>query len=290
MITIRSEVPFFVSNMKMSRNKLFSCVLAFLLPMAIFSQRGVEIGGLIGVSNYFGDLNTDFRITEPGPAASFLARYNLNNRLSFSGLLSYAYIYAKDENSENDFEQARNLSFGSHLGVIGGRMEFNFLPYTHGSYDEAFTPYILVGFSGFYFNPRAKLNDTWYSLKSLTTEGQDNEYFSFSGAFVLGGGMKFDLTREWSINIELVHHRVFTDYLDDVSGTYPNLTSLRSRKGDIAADLSDPSIATDQFTNIGEEGRQRGNSKDGDSFNLIQVGLVYYFSKVRCPAISNNYD
>ena len=271
--------------------RIFAIVMLFVFSSnSLLAQKGVEVGGTVGFSQYFGDLNTEFRFTEPGPALSFLGRYNFNNRISVSGTLTYAYLYAKDSNSENDFEQARNLSFASHIADVSARFEFNFLPYTHGSYDEAFTPYIFGGLSGFYFNPRAELDGTWHNLRPLTTEGQDNEYYNLSGAWLFGGGFKFDISRLWSVNIEIRSYQVFTDYLDDVSGTYPNMTDLLNRRGQLAVDLSDRSVDNELFPEIGEEGRQRGNSKDNDNFNLIQFGLVYYFAKVRCPAISNSYD
>ena len=263
-------------------------IIVLLSSLHVDAQRGWEAGGSLGISYYFGDLNTGYSLSQPGPAATLNARYNFNSRTSIVFTGSYAYIYADDANSNNDYERARNLSFASHIGDLAATFEFNFLPYIHGSYNESFTPYVLTGFSVFSFNPKAKLNDTWYALRDLGTEGQQagNEYFLISGAWVFGAGFKMDLNRVWSINIELNSHQVFTDYLDDVSTRYADKNVIQSRRGPIAAALSDRSIENPDFPEIGEPGRQRGDSKDNDSFNLLKVSLMYYFGRVRCPAIS----
>jgi len=41
------------------------CLIAFS-SIAAHAQKGWELGGWIGASNYFGDLNTNFRINDPG--------------------------------------------------------------------------------------------------------------------------------------------------------------------------------------------------------------------------------
>lgn len=264
-------------------------ILGLLGGFSLSAQRGWEVGGSLGISYYFGDLNTQYSLSKPGPAASINGRYNFNTRTSIAFTGSYAYIYADDADSKNEYEQARNLSFASHLGDLAATIEFNFLPYRHGSYNESFTPYVLTGFSVLHFNPRAKLDDNWYALRDLGTEGQaqGNEYFLITGSWVFGGGFKMDLTRVWSLNFEINSHQVFTDYIDDVSTVYPDLGALESRKGTIAARLSDRSIENPDFPELGQEGKQRGDSKDNDSFNIFKVSLMYYFGRVRCPAISH---
>lgn len=256
-----------------------------LLALSLNAQKGWEIGPWVGVSNYFGDLNTSFDFTEVGPAAGFLARYNWNNRIDSKMSLNYTLVYGDDEDSPNSFEKRRNLRFRSDIIDLTGQMEFNFLPYIHGSQDYYFTPYLLGGFNILYHRPTTEFEGTRYALRPLGTEGQaeGEEYNAITGGLVLGGGFKWDLDQDWSINIEFALKRLFTDYLDDVSGTYPNATSLRARRGDIAAELSDRSVGE----KIGELGRQRGNSRDNDTYTTLGVGLVYYFGRLECPDIGN---
>jgi len=270
---------------------LFSLLLFATASTNVDAQRGWEVGGLVGAGWYFGDLNTSYSLSSPGPAASLAARYNFNKRICVAGQLSYAWLHADDANSQNDYEKARNLHFRSHTFDASGVIEFNFMPYTHGSYDEPFTPYMLTGFALTRFSPQAELNGVWHDLRDLGTEGQapGNEYFKVSGAWILGLGFKFDLNRTTSVNIEARMYRLFTDYLDDVSTVYADNGRIASRRGTIAAQLADPSFDNDEFPDIGTAGRQRGDANDNDVYATMKVGLMYYFGKVRCPSISRPY-
>ena len=106
-------------------------------------------------------------------------------------------------------------------------------------------------------------------------------------AFVYGGGFKVALTEVWSLNFEISARKLFTDYLDDVSKTYPNMNDVRKQNGEIAVQLSDPSITTDGQPKVGQFGRQRGDSKSNDMYTMFGVSLLYYFGDLRCPPVNN---
>jgi opacity protein-like surface antigen len=267
-------------------NKNFvALVLFFAFSISLQAQRGWEIGGGAGVSYYFGDLNTRFNLSHPGLSAGLSARYNFNNRicLKFSG--TFGQIGADDAYSANVFEKRRNLNFKSNVWDGTAQIEFNFLPYVHGSRDNFFTPYLLGGFSVFKFNPKGRLNGTWYELASLGTEGQfrGEEYYTTQAGFTYGGGFKIDLNADWSMNIEFSARRLFTDYLDDVSTVYPNVRDLERSKGKLAAELSDPSIVGIDGQKLGVQGRQRGNSNTKDTYMFVGVSFMYYFATLDCP-------
>ncbi len=263
-------------------------IIICLCGLAQFStaQKGWELGAWAGASQYFGDLNTNYKIHNPNLAGGIVARYNLNKRicLKFSG--NYTNIEAYDRNSDNVFELQRNLSFQSEIIDGTAQLEFNFLPYEHGSNDEWFTPYLLAGFSMFSYNPTAELNGDTYELRELGTEGQFNgeEYATNAAAFTFGGGFKFDINYRWSVNIELATRSPYTDYIDDVSGIYADLEDIENLRGPIAAQLADrsPEILGPGL-GIGEQGRQRGNGKDNDLYAMLGVSIMYYFGQIRCP-------
>lgn len=265
--------------------KYILLIVAITLTIQVSAQKGWEVGPWLGISNYFGDLNTSYDFTEIGPAGGVIARYNHNARINTKFGLNYTFIYADDADSPNSFEQRRNLSFRNDIAELSGQVEFNFFPLIHGSKEYFFTPYLFGGFNVLLHSPKTKYEGTWHRLRPLGTEGQleGEEYGIFSGGFIIGGGFKWDISEDWSVNIELSARRLITDYIDDVSGTYPNSTSLRNRRGEIAAELSDRSIGE----KIGEFGRQRGNSRDNDTYTLFGVGLVYYFGTLECPDLSN---
>lgn len=268
-------------------------LFAFALVASVFTaqaQAGWELGGWVGVSHYFGDLNTEFRVDKPGFSGGLIGRYNFNNRICLKMSANYGKVAATDANSKNSFEQQRNLNFESRILDGAMQLEFNFLPYIHGSKHDNYTPYLFAGFNVFNFNPQTEFNGETVDLRPLGTEGQfrGEEYYATQGGFVYGAGFKIDINYEWSLNFELSARRLFTDYLDDVSGVYPDMGDLEALRGDIAVALSDRSIPDENQVKIGQEGRQRGNSKAGDAYVFFGVGIVYYFGDIRCPNVSRN--
>ncbi len=267
-------------------------LVIFALPLLLGAQqRGWEGGGWIGASYYFGDLNTNYDLSMPGLAGGVIGRFNFNNRLAFKFGGNIGTIMGNDAVSKNPFERARNLSFKSAIVEGLAQLEFNFLPYTHGSSDEFFTPYLFAGLNVFHFNPKTELNGEWIELRPLGTEGQfkGEEYYAVNAGLVYGGGFKIDLSYEWSINIEISARALFTDYLDDVSGFYANQDQLRRSRGELAATLADRSIIIPGVNEgpLGQSGRQRGSNSSNDSYVMIGVGIVYYFGDLKCPTYGN---
>lgn len=253
-------------------------------------QKGWEIGGLGGISYYFGDLNTEWDLTHPGYAFGLGARYNFNNRVSLKVSANYATISGDDKYSSNDFQLARNLNFKSNIFEGTFQFEFNFLPYTHGSKDDYYTPYVLSGITVFHFDPKTEYQDKLVSLQPLGTEGQfsGDEYYLIKAGIPYGVGFKYDFNYEWSMNIEFVGHWIFTDYLDDVSQNYPDKEDLSNLHGQIAVDLSDPSLPGGDKYGLGDTGRQRGNGKNNDTWATARIGVFYYFGSVPCPSFSGS--
>lgn len=252
------------------------------------AQIGYEAGGFLGMGWYFGDLNPDFNISHPGPAVGLMGRYNFNERLCMALNFNYTRVFGNDQWSDNPYQKARNLNFTSNIFDFGGRFEFNFLEYKHGSDDHWFTPYVFGGLSVFSFNPKTKYDGVWHNLRDLGTEGQfiGEEYYVIQPALNYGFGVKIDINYNWSINMELDMRYLWTDYLDDVSTVYPDKAEIQALRGPVAAALSDRSIPNDDFPQIGQFGRQRGDSQNNDLYAMVKVGLVYYFGEIRCPEIT----
>ena len=270
----------------MMKKLLFSLLIGLSCQLS-FAQQGWEAGGWAGISYYFGDLNTNFDLGQPNLSGGLIARYNFNNRIAAKFSANYGFVEAYDSRSENIYEQARNLSFQSNILDGTFQMEFNFFPYNHGSKDEFFTPYLLAGFSVFYFNPKTEYEGELVELRPLGTEGQfkGEEYYTVTGALSYGGGIKIDLSYRWSLNLEINARRTFTDYLDDVSTVYPDKDDLEQLRGELAVALTDRSIPIPGVNaeEIGEPGRQRGNSRDKDTYVMVGLGVLYYFGDLRCP-------
>ena len=264
--------------------QIVKLLILSIFPLCAYAQEGNEVGVWLGAAQYFGDLNTNNRISSPGLAAGALVRHNFNERVCISGHIAYGRLSAADSTSTNSFQQTRNLSFRSNVWDISGQFEFNFFPYIHGSYDQYFTPYIFGGLAFSKFNPQAKLGDRWFDLRDLGTEGQNSgdEYLTSALALAYGIGFKVDINKDFSLNFALSGRRLFSDYLDDVSQQYPDINTLRNQRGAIAAQLSDRS----NDPSFAFEGFQRGNQKDSDYYYFLSISLVKYFGEIKCPAIS----
>jgi hypothetical protein len=265
-------------------SRLIFIILFSITSIGLYSQKGYELGGWLGTSYYFGDLNTNFKIVKPGFAGGLIARRNFNTRVSMRASLSFGRVGADDANSDNNFERNRNLSFRSNIFDLTNVIEFNFFQYEHGHPTHNKTPYFFGGFNIFHYNPTAVLNDRRYDLRPLGTEGQPlgQEYSAVNGGLVLGGGFKFDINRKVSVNIEVSTRFLFTDYLDDVSTVFTDKSALSNSRGEIAVALSDRSL----IEGFGDAGRQRGDTKGKDKYTFVGISIMRYFGGIECPEIS----
>ena len=247
------------------------------------AQKGLELGGWLGSSHYFGDLKTEFSLNEPGLAIGIAGRYNFNERIAAKASFNVGHVRGDDSDSNNTFERERNLNFSSRILDLSTQLEFNFLPYIHGSSDDFFTPYIFAGISGFSYSPKTEMDGNTFTLRLFGTEGQaiGEEYGKFALAVNLGLGVKWDINVDWSINIEVGMRATGTDYIDDVSTIYPDLDLLASIRGQTAVDLSNRSL----IPGVGVSGRQRGNSANNDNYVFIGIGIMRFFGQLPCPKI-----
>jgi Domain of unknown function (DUF6089) len=270
------------------RSILFILFFISITPF-LKAQRGWEAGGGVGVTHYFGDLNTSFDISHPGVSVGAIARYNFNDRICAKMAASYGNISADDKLSTNKFEKTRNLNFKSAIIDGSAQLEFNFLPYNYFDRTQHFSPYLFLGFNVYNFNPKSQFEGKTYNLRTLGTEGQfkGEEYYTTQMGLVYGGGFKIAFNEQWSMNIEISARRLFTDYLDDVSKTYPNMNDLRKARGTAAVALSDPSVPDAEGRKIGQVGRQRGESRINDMYTFTTFSILYYFGDLKCPRVSD---
>lgn len=264
----------------------------FSLPAsAQLEMRGLEIGPWAGAAVYIGDLNTDFGLNRPNLAGGIAARYNFNHRLAARVSLNYGRIEAFDSDSDNPFEQDRNLSFQNDIFDGTAQFEFNFLPYFHGHREHSYTPYAFAGLSVFQHNPTTETDaGQRVDLRELGTEGQlmGDTYLVISSALTYGLGFRWDLSYEISMDFSVGVRHAATDYLDDVSTVYPDASDLLRSRGQTALELSDRSLMRDAEGNrLNREGEQRGDDTQNDRYIFAGIGINYYFGDVRCPDYGN---
>ncbi len=260
------------------------------------------VGGSVGFTNYFGDLNPgdnfynlNFRTTGVALAAHFIKKFK--PRLSARGQLQVGTIYGNDSktNREGDnlFRHRRNLSFKNTICELKADVIFDLRENRRDLRKRPpFNYYLFAGVAGFYHNPKAKLDGKWYALQPLGTEGQnidgvgvDGKYSRFGVAIPFGVGVKYKYKTFWDIGFEMGMRYAFTDYLDDVSTNYVGRDNFS--KDDIAYKLNDRALeaATDEeqlvYSNgeyyvngYGQEGNQRGDSNN-DWYWSYNISLTY---------------
>lgn len=261
--------------------KHFHIALLFVLALGWkqSAAQELEYGGWIGVSNYFGDLNSNASFEFMGPAGGLFFRYNLGTRFAFKQGLNYGKVSFEDAVSEFSYQQSRNLSFKSDIAEFSSHVEFNFFKYDREKKQYRFTPYLFMGISVFYFNPKAEYEGEWYALQPLQTEGK--KYARINVAIPLGGGFKYSFTPYWTLGMEGGFRKTFTDYLDDVSDVYPGFIpgngdpSLENALSDRSGEVTDPPIGT--------EGKQRGFREFKDGFLFFGISISYSPIRMKCP-------
>lgn len=264
-----------------------------MTSLATSAQRW-DVGAWVGGANYFGDLNTHTSFRFMNPAGGAFGRYNFDDRLSLRFNLNVGHVWADDQYSDDYYEWTRNLGFSSYIYEAGGQLEFNFMPYEN-TYTNSFTeklnysPYIFMGWSIFHFEPTAKYNGERVKLQPIGTEGQGypqypelKKYKRTSSAFVLGGGLKFRVSKKLGMQLEAGIRKTYTDYLDDVSGVYADPIVLLYEGGQMAAFLGDPSSEVVSEP-VGETGKMRGDDSKSDDYLLLGVGFIYTIKSYKCP-------
>jgi hypothetical protein len=254
-------------------------LLLFFFAKTAFSQ--FHIGAFVGGASYLGELNDQpFKRTKPAIGLSI--NYELSDRLMVRSGFTFGKLEGADRYSGTEMQkQIRNLSFQSSLtefNLMGELTIFNL-------YNINWSPYGFAGIAVYHFNPYVQDSGQKVFLQPLSTEGQglpssqQAPYKLTQIAIPFGGGIKFNLNENIRLGVELGLRRVFTDYLDDVSGFYPDQAELLNAKGPTAVRLSYrgdevPGEST-EFPDNGfpSKGVQRGgpNSKDWYYFTGLHL-------------------
>lgn len=248
------------------------------------NKTSAEFGFAHGLSSYLGDLiASDAAFSQAGSTAGLFYRQNINYRISVKFFANHARIKADDKLDNTDINRRRrNLSFRSDIFEAGATFEYSILRFnsTHPKRKSKkmlynASPYFFTGMNLFYFNPKTLYRGEWVRLQPLTTEGIS--YRLTQLAIPFGIGLKYQATSHLIFGIELGARKTFTDYLDDVSTTYPDLEALTASKGELAAELSyrGDERDSDPNYNLPAAGKKRGESSNKDWYLINQISVCY---------------
>lgn len=248
--------------------------LLMILWLPARAQVHLFAGG--GAINYQGDLQSwkqsfaNFHVYAGGGLY-----YELTDHLS----LRVGMLAGKVSGSDrvNRLNANRNLSFESGLLELQLGAEYDIF----NSYEHRLVPYVFAGLAGFRYNPYTlDPRGNRIYLQPLGTEGQGffqgrTRYGLTQIAFPFGGGLKFSLTDDIHIRLDGALRKLLTDYLDDVSTTYPDGTQLLANNGQQAFDYS---FRTDEINpnfQYPPQGAIRGNPRSKDFYYTAGLSVSF---------------
>jgi len=301
-------------------NKKFTVIILLILlmmPSLMNAQRWkrqrYEFSFGLGASNFLGELGganqigthyfKDFEWSMTRFAAAMGLRYKLSNYFAFNTHLTYGRVSGDDNLTGEFYRHYRNLSFYSDIYEFNVNFEGAFQQEQIGSqyrlrkhkslHGYEIYSYGFVGAGVFYFDPKTVYNGKTYRLQPLGTEGEGWDpskarYSLVQFCIPMGVGFKYTLGNSWGVGLEMGIRKTFTDYIDDVSTKYYDLTDVTAQK------LADRSLY-DEYVRLGYDpqqlksitapGAQRGNSKEKDSylFAIFSVNYKIKTGRARLP-------
>ena len=255
-----------------------------------------------------------------GYTRQFTPRLALRAAFTWVRLVGDDYTYSKSDPARYAKEFARNLHFRNDVKEFSLSGLYQFTPDGHNANARApFTAYVFGGLALIAHNPEAMTPTAtnnnngefearkWVSLRELHTEGQGAVGYAAPYSVVvlaipLGAGVRYRLTQNLNLGVEIGYRYTFTDYLDDVSGTYAKSDAvqglgrlLADRRFDSdAARVNESRFATAQQlfqtdpTPFNTE-RRGATGRLKDSYFLTTISIQYVLpTPIKCPPVGRN--
>ncbi|WP_421874924.1 DUF6089 family protein [Marinoscillum sp.] len=213
--------------------------LCFVLASVTSQAQFIEFGGGIGASHYTGDLVHYPHIEFTRPGVTGMLRLNLSNIVSFKTAFTYMKLVGNDDSYIDALGQQRQHSFNHNVYELSSVFEYHFLSYRSDKTRNKWAPYAMLG------------------LGFANIQGVEPTYEEFNQIQVvipMGGGVKYELTKQLTLGVELGARKTFFDYLDGVS---------------------------DGDTRI--KNYQYGNPNDKDWYFYSGINLTFVLYKIPCP-------
>ena len=290
--------------------KKVSFIFIIFCSLAISSsaQYSMDFGVNLGGASYVGDVGgkqsepqpwlLDMNLSQTRYSFGGFYRYNFTKNIAAKLSVNYARIAGADSLSEIVTQRARNLSFRTDIIEANITAEYYF--FTMNNISRAsnsridFGSYVFAGGGVALFYPYAQLDNIWYSLRPLQTEGVDNAYDEMTVIVPLGAGAHFTFNKKLRVGVEFGYRFTFTDYLDDISTRYAlesdlpfvESVALANRSAEAFQRGDEELVPIQGFFAPGQPSR-RGNPENNDGYFLGQISISYAivnrnsFSKAR---------
>jgi Domain of unknown function (DUF6089) len=286
-----------------------------------------SVGFSINALNYYGDLapspssfSTDLSFTKPGFGLSYTHRFG--PRYAIMGQYLYGSVKGADSESADAtdlsngiYRYKRNLSFQNQIHELSVVGIFDLFENQQTYMSRAkWTPYAYLGIALFFHNPQAKAPATdlqgnplaeagnLVDLQPLGTEGQHatlqptdvnsgiSPYSLIQMAIPFGLGARFRLTDVLDLSADVGFRYTFTDYIDDVSANYVDLSRLTGnplaqamsyRTNELPGYPQNPvpsgipGVNVEAGYGVEHPDNKRGGKKDNDIYMVTSIRLTY---------------
>ena len=292
----------------LKRTLFFVCIISFCSP-TLAQKKGRQAEyysfGINGIASYFfGDVSSGFQTIRWGAGLQYLTKVNAHIAFTIDG--NYIRLVADDDlvssakRGKTTSAYIRNLHMRNDVIELGLHGRYEFLPtYDYFTKRKKINGFVTLGLGLLYTNPQAKdSSGNWRNLRPMHTENKS--YSSFTAYIPVSVGVARKISSHFDIEFEFGYRFTFTDYLDDVKGTYVDPTTLQSadaryfsnRSAEttdsyteknrdlkyIQNDLGYPILTTsDRYSYVSttSPGQQRGTRFGLDGYFVAMVRIVY---------------
>ena len=129
--------------------KYFASVILLLTTALMASAQTYEIGGMIGGSNYIGDVGRTNYIYPNNMALGGIFKWNRSPRHSFRASFLFAKIDGDDAKSDSYRREQRGYSFENTIKELSIGLEYTFWEFDVHSQESISTPYLYTGLTAF---------------------------------------------------------------------------------------------------------------------------------------------
>jgi len=265
-----------------------------------------DLGGAAGIGRTFiKDIDYPLTKLSKGLFIGIAPREWIGFRLAVNtGVLEGDDKEAPNKGGDEVTRLQRNLNFSSRLWE--GYVAVEFYPSVFlEQYEDLkgkFRPYGIIGVGLYHFNPTTKDNSgNTVELQPLHTEGQgfaeypDRKVYKLTQAEIpMGFGFKYYLKENMFIGLEVLHRKLFTDYVDDVSTNYIDPVYFDKYLSPADAALARQLNYRGTYASVTRPsdvvGAQRGDPKQNDAFfsTILRLGwrlreMSGAERQMRCP-------
>ncbi|MCT4640266.1 MAG: DUF6089 family protein [Bacteroidales bacterium] len=185
--------------------RILIILTSLMLGFNAFCQNKMDLGLYLGASYYQGDLNQKKILNSPNAFFGFFSRYNIDEISAVKADLNFFTLSSDYTSSSSFIPGTRDYSFKKSFVHFSLRYEVNFFRFSDIKANSGkFTPYIAGGFG------------CSYDLEKLVP------------SIPFGGGVKFKIKRRYTVGLEWIYSKSFSDEIDDVSNGYDNINKTNN--------------------------------------------------------------